>query len=73
VTSGTSETVAEIEQFHAPYGREIRLHDVSYETGLKLLRITIKEGRRITVIEIDAETAAHWSRSMADWAARSAR
>jgi len=46
---------------------------VSYETGLKVLRITIKEGRRITVIEIDAETAAHWSRSMKDWAERAAR
>ena len=73
MTSGTSETVTKIQEFHAPYGREIRLQDVRYETGLSLLRITIKEGRRITVFDIDAATAADWSRSMAAWAERAAR
>lgn len=73
MANGASETVTKIDVFQAPFAREIRLHDVKYETGLSLLRVTIKEGRRITIIEIDAATAAKWSRSMADWAERSAR
>jgi len=73
VANGASETVTKIDAFQAPFAREIRLHDVKYETGLSLLRVTIKEGRRITIIEIDAATAAKWSRSMADWAERAAR
>ena len=58
-----------IDTIAAPYGREIRLTEVDFDSGMRLLRITIREGARYTILELDAPTAAHWGRSMADWAA----
>ena len=52
----------------APYGREIRLDDVAYASGMKLLRVTIREGARYTVLEIDAATALEWADEMRRWA-----
>ena len=53
----------------APYGREIWLSEVDFESGMKLLRVTIREGTRYTILDIDAETANRWAQLMGDWAA----
>ena len=63
----TTETTTPLDKFDAPYNREIRLHDVEFESGMHLLRVTIKEGRRITILDIDAKTAEHWARAMRAW------
>lgn len=52
----------------APYGREIRLDDVAYASGMKLLRVTIREGGRYTVLELDAAAALEWADAMRRWA-----
>ncbi len=52
----------------APYGREIRLDDVAYESGLKMLRVTIREGARYTILELDGATALEWADEMRKWA-----
>ena len=52
----------------APYGRQIRLEDVAYESGMKLLRLTIREGGRYSILEIDAPTARDWAEAMRKWA-----
>ena len=61
--------VTDIERFDSPYRRQILLQDVAHESGLKLLRIRIREGTRFTILDIDAATARHWSELMAAWAA----
>lgn len=66
----SEETITRIERFPAPYGREIKLDDVMHESGMNLLRITIREGRRFTIFDLDAETAAHWSDALGNWAAQ---
>ena len=66
----TGEKVSRLEKFQAPYGRDIMLDDVVHESGMRMLRITIREGKRFTVMDIDAPTAAHWSDSLAGWAKR---
>ncbi|MDE2375740.1 hypothetical protein [Bradyrhizobium sp.] len=58
-----------IDTIAAPYGREIWLAEVDFESGMRLLRVTIREGSRYTILELDAPTAARWARSMGDWAA----
>jgi hypothetical protein len=63
----TGETLTPIDKFAAPYSREIRLHDVVFESGMRLMRVTIKEGRRITILDVDAETAARWGGAMTAW------
>lgn len=52
----------------APYGREIRLEDAAYESGMRLLRVTIREGRRFTILEIDTRSARAWGEEMISWA-----
>jgi hypothetical protein len=63
-------TLTEIARLRAPIGgQEIEMHQVDYRHGgLSLLRVRIREGRRFTVFDIDAQTAAAWSAQMAAWA-----
>ncbi len=56
------------ETIQAPYGRVIRLEEVDFESGMRLLRVTIREGARFTILDLDAPTAALWGRAMSDWA-----
>ena len=65
------ETVTRIERFAAPYSREITLDDVLHESGMRLLRITVREGRRFTIFDLDAETAAHWGSALMNWSRHS--
>lgn len=64
----TETTKTKLETILAPYGREIRLDEIGYESGMRLLRVTIREGSRYTILEIDAATAVQWSRAMSTWA-----
>ena len=64
----TDETRTKLSTIAAPYGREIRLEDVLFESGMRLMRVTIREGHRFTIFEIDAETAIKWAGSMQSWA-----
>ncbi len=59
----------EIAEIVAPYGRRIKLDEVAYDSGMTLLRVTIREGGRYTILELDAATAAQWGGLMRDWAA----
>ena len=63
----SGETVTRLEKFEAPWGREIELQDVRYESGLRLMRVRIREGRRFTVLDLDDKTASHWGRAMVRW------
>lgn len=60
-----------LERFSAPFGREVILDDVVHDSGLKMLRLTVREGRRFTVLDIDADTAQHWGAALSGWASRS--
>jgi len=64
----STETKTRLATVEAPYRREIWLDDVQFESGMRLLRVTIKEGRRFTQIDLDQTTAARWAELMLDWA-----
>lgn len=64
----SAHTRTPIETITAPYGREIRLDEIAYETGMTLLRVTIREGARYTILEIDPATARRWSEALGAWA-----
>ena len=66
----SGETVTPLERFAAPYGREVELLDVLYESGMRLLRVRIREGNRFTILELDASTAGLWGRAMSAWSER---
>jgi hypothetical protein len=64
----SAESVARLAEFSAPYGREVVLQDVTHESGLRMLRVRIREGHRFTIMDVDAATAAQFGRAMCDWA-----
>ncbi len=63
----TDEVRTELATIEAPYHRRIRLQDVRFESGMRLLRVTIREGHRITVLDVDTATAAEWAAAMQRW------
>jgi hypothetical protein len=62
-----------IKTIAAPYGREIQLDEVAFESGMSLLRVAIREGRRFTILDLDPDTAALWANAMASWSDRHRR
>ena len=62
-------SVTPLTRLHAPLGgQDIELQQVDYRHGgLSLLRIRIREGRRFTVFDIDANTAETWGEAMLGW------
>lgn len=68
----TAEDVTRLEKFAAPYGREIILEDVVHGSGMRMLRLRIREGRRFTVLDLDPETANYWGAALSDWAKKAA-
>ena len=61
-------TITGLEKFTAPYGRDLKLENVAYENGMRVLRIHIREGNRFTVLDIDEKTASNWGAAMLRWA-----
>ena len=58
---------SEIGRLNAPYRREVVFENVLHESGMRLLRIRIREGRRFTILDIDDTTATAWADLMQQW------
>ncbi|CAA6604594.1 conserved hypothetical protein [Rhodospirillaceae bacterium LM-1] len=58
----------EMARFPAPWGREVRLIRLTYDSGFEMLRISIKEGKRFTTLDLDPATAVKLAGLMAGWA-----
>lgn len=54
----------------APYRREVRLEQVAFESGMEMLRVIVREGHRITQLDLDRDTARAWGEAMIGWAER---
>lgn len=67
----SAEIKTRIATIDAPYRREVWLDEVRFESGMQLLRVTIKEGRRFTQLDLDPATADRWGQLMLDWVRRS--
>lgn len=64
------ETITELANVEAPWNRLVTLSAVDHESGLRMLRVRIKEGRaRFTILDLDTATARQWGQAMLDWAA----
>jgi hypothetical protein len=60
----------ELAKFKVPLGgQQIELQQIDHaEGGMSLLRIRIRESRRFTIFDIDADTARQWAQAMNAWA-----
>ncbi len=63
-----AETVTELSEHILPFGRRVRLQNVDFHNGLNMLRMIWREGRRLTIVDIDPESAARLGRTLTDWA-----
>lgn len=63
-----TEILTEIAEHILPYGRRVRLVNADYRNGLNMLRMIMREGKRITVVEIDPESANSLAADLATWA-----
>ena len=63
-----ADQITEIANFLAPWGREITLSESAYESGLRMMHLRIRENKRFTDLDLDADTAETWGRLMLDWA-----
>lgn len=65
----TGDKITDLDTFDAPYGKQVVLQQVEYESGMTLLRVRIREGTRITILELDPDSAARWGKNLIQWAA----
>ncbi len=63
-----SDAYSEIARFELPYRRKAELREVHFDSGMTMLRLVLREGRRITQVDLDADTAAALADAMGDWA-----
>ena len=63
----TAPELQDIEKLEPPYRREIVLQEAIWQSGMKLLRIRIREGNRFTLVDLDRDTAQRMAKIMSDW------
>jgi hypothetical protein len=63
-----TDDVREIAAYVLPYQRKAELKEFTYDSGMKMLRLVLREGHRITQIDLDADSAAALADAMGDWA-----
>ena len=57
----------EIANYELPYSRKAELREVTFDGGMKMLRLILREGKRITQVDLDADSALALSDAMGDW------
>jgi hypothetical protein len=65
------EQISILEKFLcSPFRQQVEIQEVVHAAGYTTLRVRIREGKRFTIIDIDAKTAEIWGRVLNDWARR---
>lgn len=62
--------VTDLEEFQAPWGRQVRLQEIEYQGGMIMLRVRIREGSRFTDLELAGEDARQLAERLSAWAGR---
>ena len=66
------ESITDLTEIQAPWNKLIEVQETTWEGGFKMVRLRIREGKRITDLELDTETATTLGGVLADWAAKRA-
>ena len=64
----TEEKISPRSNHDLPFGRTLKLEDVVHEGGLNMLRLTFREGRRFTIIDLDKNSAQKMGADLLNWA-----
>ena len=61
-------TVEDLTVIQAPWGKELTLRSATYDSGMRTLRIRIREGRaRFTDLELDEATVEQLLKAIQSW------
>ena len=52
-----SDNLTDLAEIELPYRRKAILRRVEFDSGLSMVRLVLREGTRITQVDLDAETA----------------
>ncbi len=66
------ENVQTLDEFVTAFRRELKVDAVDAGNDVRFLRLTYKEGKRITQVGLDAEDARRLAKLFAEWAERNA-
>ncbi len=64
------ESVTEIAEIEAPWNKQVKVEEVVYEGGFPMVRLRIRERKRFTDLELDADTARTLVESLQSWLAK---
>lgn len=62
------ETLREIATLDLPYSRKANVREVTFPSGMKMTRLILREGKRITQVDLDAETARNLAAALIEGA-----
>ncbi|PLX43307.1 MAG: hypothetical protein C0605_04280 [Hyphomicrobiales bacterium] len=68
--SGGIEKTVKLGELELPWAKQATIEEITYEGGMAMLRVRIKEGRRFTDIELMPEDAARLAGLLAGWAGK---
>lgn len=63
-----TDDIRDLAEFDLPYSRRAQLREVEYDGGMKMLRLILREGKRITQVELDTATARQLADAFNGWA-----
>jgi len=63
-----TEGLRDLAAFQLPYSRKAELREYTYDSGMKMLRLVLREGKRITQVDMDADNARAIAAVMLAWA-----
>lgn len=58
----------DLDEIMLPYGHTVKLKEIEYENGMRILRATIRQERRFTVVDFDASRANDLAVALMNWA-----
>lgn len=63
-----AEHLSEIARFELPYRRTAIIKEVLFDSGMRMTRLIIKEGTRITQVDLDPEAADNIGKTLVQMA-----
>ncbi len=57
-----------MDQITAPFGQVIEIRQILHDSGVRLLRVIIRDGGKYFTLELDPASAYAWGNQMVEWA-----
>jgi len=57
-----------MEQITAPFGQVIEVRQIFHDSGVRLLRIIVRDGGKYFTLDLDPASAHAWGNQMVNWA-----